>query len=252
MMENLIDLKNKIILVTGATGGIGKEICYALAKQGAVPIIHYNSNKEKADLLLKHIENMGIDSIAIHADIRDEHQVKMLVKFIKEKYGRLDGLVNNAGVLVRGFIVMQSLDKYKNTLDINLLGNFLVLKHVCALMINQKFGSIVNISSAAGKGGLKGQSVYSSTKGALNSLTMVAAKEMAEFNIRVNAVAPGFISTGMLENATVQDIEHKDKIPLKRFGRASEVSSVVLFLLSDASSYMTGQNLLIDGGLVMT
>jgi 3-oxoacyl-[acyl-carrier protein] reductase len=251
-MKNLIELRNKVILVTGATGGIGQEICLALAKQGAIPIIHYHSNKEKADLLQKEIKELGIDSLAFQADIRDEQQVKALVKSIKNKYLQLDGLVNNAGVLVRGFIVMQSLDKFKNTLDINLLGNFLILKHVCALMINQKHGSIVNISSAAGKGGLKGQSVYSSTKGALNSLTIVAAKEMAEFNIRVNAVSPGFISTGMLEKATEQDNKHKDIIPLKRFGNSSEVSSVVLFLLSNASSYMTGQNLLIDGGLLMS
>lgn len=251
-MEKLIELSDKIILVTGATGGIGKEICISLAKQGAIPIIHYNSNKEKANLLLNQIKKLGITTVSFQADIREENQVKTLIKSIKNKFGRLDGLVNNAGVLVRGFIVMQSYEKYKNTIDINLLGNFLVLKHVSALMINQKFGSIVNISSAAGKGGLKGQAVYSSTKGALNSLTQVAAKEMAEFNIRVNAVAPGFISTGMLENATKTDTRHTENIPLKRFGNADEVSSVVLFLLSNASSYMTGQILLIDGGLVMS
>ena len=251
-MKNIIELNNKIVLVTGATGGIGEEISLSLARQGAIPLLHYNSNEEKANVLLQKIADLGVETMILKADIREEAEVKDMIKKIKAKYGRLDSLVNNAGILVRGFIAMQSLSKFRSAIDINLLGNFLVLKHVSALMISQKHGSIVNVSSAAGLGGLKGQSVYSSTKGALNSLTLVAAKEMAEFNVRVNAVAPGFISTGMLENATKQDNEHKEKIPLKRFGEASEVSSVVLFLLSEASSYMTGQILLIDGGLIMS
>ena len=250
-MKNIINLENKIVLVTGATGGIGKTISLALAEQGAIPIIHYNSNEKKAFQLLQEINDIGVQSITIRADIRQEDEVKQMIQSIKEKYGRIDCLVNNAGILVRGFIAMQSLDKYKNAIDINLLGNFLVLKHVSMMMIRQKYGTVVNVSSAAGLGGLKGQSVYSSTKGALNSLTLVAAKEMADFNVRVNAVAPGFISTGMLDNATKQDYKHKEIIPMKRFGTAEEVSSVVLFLLSNASSYMTGQILLIDGGLLI-
>ncbi len=250
-MLNATNVKDKVVLVTGATGGIGRQICITLAKHQAIPIIHYNSNIERADAILNEISDLGITSMKVKADIRKEDEVKKLIKTIREAYGRIDALVNNAGILVRGFVAMQSLSKFQNALDINLLGNFLVLKHVSAVMISQKYGSIVNVSSAAGMGGLKGQSVYSSTKGALNSLTMVAAKEMADFNIRVNAVAPGFIATGMLENATKNDLEHTEMIPMKRFGTAEEVASVVLFLLSDAASYMTGQVLVIDGGLLI-
>jgi 3-oxoacyl-[acyl-carrier protein] reductase len=250
-MNTIIDLKDKVVLVTGATGGIGAEICLALANCGAIPVLHYNSNKEKAETLLAEIKAKGIETIAYQANITQEVEVKDMVKAIKEHFGRIDSLVNNAGILVRGFIAMQSLDKFKNAVDINLLGNFLVLKHVSLVMIGQKYGTVVNVSSAAAMGGLKGQSVYSSTKGALNSLTQVAAKEMADFNVRVNAIAPGFIATGMLENATKQDEGYKEVIPLKRFGTSKEVSSVVLFLLSEAAGYMTGQVLPIDGGLLI-
>ncbi|MCJ7934762.1 MAG: 3-oxoacyl-ACP reductase FabG [Chryseobacterium sp.] len=251
-MKNIIDLKNKVVLVTGATGGLGQNICLSLAQCGAIPVVHYNSNSQEADNLVEKIKALGINTLSIKADIRIESEVKMLTKTIVEKFGRIDCLVNNAGILLRGFLAMQSLEKYKDAVDINLLGNFLVSKYVTQIMISQKYGSIVNVSSAAGMGGLKGQGVYSSTKGALNSLTVVMAKEMSDFNVRVNAVAPGFIATGMLEKATKQDEKYKEIIPLKRFGEASEVSSVVLFLLSDAASYMTGQVLVIDGGLLIS
>lgn len=250
-MHPIIELKNKIVLVTGATGGLGENICLALAAQGAIPVMHYHSNDQKASELLRKIADLGIESMCVKADIRVESEVQNMIREVREKFGRIDCLVNNAGVLSRGFLAMQSLEGYKDVVDINLFGNFLVLKHVSQLMIGQKSGTIVNMSSAAGMGGLKGQSVYSSTKGALNSLTIVLAKEMADFNVRVNAVAPGFIASGMLEKPTRQDEKHKEVIPMKRFGEASEVSSVVLFLLSGASSYMTGQVLVIDGGLLI-
>jgi 3-oxoacyl-[acyl-carrier protein] reductase len=250
-MADLFGLEGKVILVTGGTGGLGEDICMTLASQGAIPVIHYNSNTEKANSLVEKIRLMGVDTICIKSDIRVEAEVKEMVAAVKNRFGKIDGLVNNAGVLLRGFIAMQSLEKYREVVDINLFGNYLVLKHVAQVMISQKFGAIVNVSSAAGFGGLKGQSVYSSTKGALNSITIVAAKEMADFNVRVNAVAPGFIDSGMLEKATKQDEKHKEFIPMKRFGKASEVSSVVLFLLSEAAGYMTGQILIIDGGLLI-
>lgn len=250
-MDPIIELKDKVILVTGATGGLGENICMSLAAQGATPVIHYHSNDAKAAELLQKIKDCGIDTICIKADIRVEEEVQGMIKQIKTKFGKIDCLVNNAGILSRGFLAMQSLENYKEVVDINLFGNFLVLKHVSQLMINQRSGTIVNMSSAAGMGGLKGQSVYSSTKGALNAMTIVLAKEMADFNVRVNAVAPGFIASGMLEKPTKNDEKHKEAIPMKRFGKAAEVSSVVLFLLSDAASYMTGQILVIDGGLLI-
>lgn len=250
-MKEIIDLNGKVVLVTGATGGLGANLCVMLARQGAIPVIHYFSNEQKAAELVSEIKNYQAETISIKADIRVEQEVQAMVKQIKSHFGRIDGLVNNAGILLRAFMAMQSLQKYKEAIDINLLGSFLVTKYVSQIMISQKYGTIVNMSSAASIGGLKGQGVYSSTKGALNSLTVVLAKELADFNIRVNAVAPGFIASGMLENATKQDEKFKEVIPLKRFGEAKEVSSVILFLLSEAAGYMTGQILVIDGGLLV-
>ena len=161
-------------------------------------------------------------------------------------------MVNNSGILQRGFLTLLTKEKFQESIDVNLLGNFLVLKHVSSQMISKKSGTIVNVSSAAGVQGIIGQSVYSSTKAGLNAITVVAAKELAGFNIRVNAVAPGFIATGMLEKPNEKDLKYNEFIPLKRFGEASEVASVVAFLLSSASSYMTGQVIVIDGGLLIS
>jgi len=251
-MNNLVDIENKVILVTGASGGIGKAVSLILSQCNAIPVLHYNKNIDEVSELNKQITDNGGQCFIVQADVRNEEEVKIMVKQIVEKYGRIDGLVNNAGILLRSFIALQTVDKFRNIIDINLIGNFIVLKHVCSQMIRQKYGAIVNMSSAAGMGGLKGQAAYSSTKGGLNALNIVSAKELADFNIRVNAVSPGFIATGMLDNTTEMDEKYKEVIPMKRFGKAQEVATVVAFLLSDAASYITGQNILIDGGLLIS
>lgn len=251
-MENTFNLTDKIILVTGASGGLGSAISLLLSKCGATPILHYNSGLSKIEELTRKIKSLGGSCYSIQANIKDENDVKKLVSTVVEKYKRIDGLVNNAGILLRSFIATQSVDKLQDILDTNLLGNYIVTKHVAAQMIRQKAGCIVNMSSAAGMGGLIGQSAYSMTKGGINSFNIVCAKELASFNIRVNAVSPGFISSGMLQNVMPQDEKYKDIIPLKRFGTSEEVASTVIFLLSDASSYITGQNIVIDGGLLIS
>lgn len=243
-------LKDKVILVTGASGGLGSIICKHIAAEGGTPIIHYNSNADAANELCSQINReLNGQAFSIQFDIQDETKVKQAIVEIKKKYSRIDGLVNNAGILTRGFIPTHPLNRFEQVLKINLLGSFCILKHVSMVMMNQKFGSIVNMSSLAGSMGLIGQAAYSSSKAGLDALTIVSAKEMASYNVRVNGVAPGYIDAGMLNVKTEKDLEHKDAIPLKRFGKDYEVADLVTFLLSEKSSYITGQTIIIDGGL---
>jgi 3-oxoacyl-[acyl-carrier protein] reductase len=242
-------LKDKIILVTGASGGLGSTICKHIANEGGIPIIHYNSNADAANALCSEIIESGGKAFTIKFDIQDEAEVKKAIAEIKKTHTRIDGLVNNAGVLTRGFIPTHPIERFEQVVKINLTGNFCVLKHISLLMMNQKAGTIVNVSSLAGTLGLVGQAAYSSSKAGLNALTIVSAKEMAPYNIRVNGIAPGYIDAGMLKNKTNKDEEHKDAIPMKRFGKDSEVADLVIFLLSEKSSYITGQTVIIDGGL---
>lgn len=246
---NPLDLKKKKILVTGASGGLGIVISKYIAQLNGFPIMHYNNNVNQVEQTLKELKEMGLDGSSIQFDINNESEVKEKIKQLKNEFGTIDGLVNNAGILTRGFIATHSTKVFNNVLNVNLLGNFCVLKYVSQIMINQKKGNIVNVSSLAGIMGLRGQAAYSASKAGINALTIVAAKEMANYNIRVNSIAPGYIKTGMLKNPTENDLAYIEKIPMKRFGHDYEVASVVAFLLSEASSYITGQSIIIDGGL---
>ncbi|MDF4221060.1 SDR family NAD(P)-dependent oxidoreductase [Maribacter sp. M208] len=245
----LNSLKGKNILVTGASGGIGSAISLKISQLGGNPIMHYNSNRNIVKTLLDEINKEGLLADIIQFDINNELELKSAIDELKKKYSKIDGLVNNAGILTRGFIAMQSVEKFRHIVNTNLVGSFAVMKYISQIMIRQKSGNIVNVSSLAGTMGLKGQSAYSASKAGLNSLTQIAAKELATFNVRVNGVSPGYISSGMLKEPTEQDKQNKEAILLKRFGSSNEVASVVAFLLSENSSYITGQSIIIDGGL---
>lgn len=246
---NILDLSGKKILVTGASGGIGKAISICIAELNGYPILHYNNNEDKAIECQKTIQKMGYRSEIVKFDITNENEVKTIINGLKKKHGIIDGLVNNAGILTRGFVATHSINKFRDVLDVNLVGSFCVLKYIAQIMMNQKCGSIVNMSSLAGSMGLKGQAAYSASKAGLNALTTITAKEFASCNIRVNSVAPGYIETGMLQNPTDNDKLYKEKILLKRYGTEKEVALTVAFLLSEASSYITGQSIIVDGGL---
>lgn len=246
---DILNLKKKKILVTGASGGIGMAISKRIIDCNGIPIMHYHTNPQEVLSFVEKIRQVEKEAYAIQFDIGDEAEVRSSIKKLKSKFGTIDGLINNAGILTRGFIPTHSMQTLKQVVDINMLGNFCVMKHVSQLMMTQKHGNIINMSSLAGNMGLKGQAAYSMSKAGINALTRIAAKELAVYNIRVNAIAPGYVETGMLKNPTDNDKAYIQQIPLKRYARDYEVANLAVFLLSDASSYITGQSLIIDGGL---
>lgn len=244
-------LEGKKALVTGGARGIGKEIIMKFLAEGAS--IHYCDLEEgphKAEMEAAAVKGA---SVTFHkANITDEEEVKALVKSITED-GKLDILVNNAGITRDGMVFRMSLDQWESVLKVNLTGSFLVAREVSAFMaMKQKSGAIINMASVVGQMGNAGQTNYSASKAGLIGFTKSLAKETAKRNVRVNAVAPGFIETAMTDKLT-DDVkaEYAKAIPLGRMGVPEDIANTVLYLASDLSSYITGQVIRVDGGLVM-
>lgn len=245
-------LKGKNALVTGASRGIGRAIALELAKQGSNVAINYAGNEKKAEAVVQEIEKLGCKAIKIQTDVADETAVKMMVKEVISEFGSLDILVNNAGITRDNLLMRMKETEFDEVINTNLKGVFLCTKAVTRQMMKQRAGKIINVASIVGISGNPGQANYVAAKAGVIGLTKTTAKELASRNILVNAVAPGFISTDMTEALSPEQQEEMlTMIPLQKLGEPEDVAKVVRFLASDDASYITGQTIHIDGGMVM-
>lgn len=245
-------LENKTAIVTGGSRGIGRAICVALAKAGANVVTCYAHRADGAKETVKLCEEYGGKAMALQADVSKGEDVEQLVLKVKEAYGSIDILVNNAGITKDNLMLKMTEDDFEQVIDTNLKGAFLCTKHVSKLMLKQKSGHIINISSVVGVRGNAGQVNYASSKAGLIGMTKSVAKEIGSRGITVNAVAPGFIETDMtaaLPEAVVA--ENLKNIPMRCFGKPEDVANLVVFLASEESRYITGQVICVDGGMAV-
>lgn len=248
--ENLQRLRGQVAIVTGASRGIGRAIALALATEGANVVVNYASSSTAAEELVAKINSMGCEAVALQADVSQAEQVETLLNSVMEKWGRVDILVNNAGITRDTLLLRMKPEDWQAVIDLNLTGVFLCTRAVSKLMLKQRSGRIVNITSVAGQMGNPGQANYSAAKAGVIGFTKTIAKEFASRGITVNAVAPGFIETDMTSNLKSEEI--LKFIPLGRYGKPEEIAGMVRFLAADsAAAYITGQVFNVDGGMVM-
>ena len=243
-------LSGKVAIVTGGTRGIGRSIVLALCKDGADCAFTYSQNTALADSLANEIRDMERRALPLQLDVRDFDGARTLVEKVKEDFGRLDILVNNAGITRDKSLMMMSREEWTSVIDTDLTGVFNTTRASIITFLKQKSGNVVNISSVSGIHPLPGQVNYAAAKAGVIGFTRSLAKEVAPYNVRVNAVAPGFIETDM--TAEFQEKYRKrlnELIPAGRFGTPDEVARVVLYLVSEESRYITGDVIQIDGGL---
>ena len=244
--------ENKTVFVTGGSRGIGKEVALKFAEKGYNVVINYVSEKTNIDKLKEEFESKGIKSLIVRADVTNKDEIEILVKKAIEEFGSIDVLVNNAGITRDGLLMRMNEEDFDKVIEINLKGTYIVTKVVTKYMMKKRRGSIINLSSVVGVSGNAGQCNYSASKAGIIGFTKSIAKELASRNIRANAVAPGFIETDMTAVLSEEVKENiYNQIPLKRMGTAKEVAELIYFLGSEKSSYITGQVINVDGGMVM-
>ena len=245
-------LKNKIALITGAGRGIGRAIAIALAKEGAEVVINYNGSEERAKEVKQTIEENGGKASIYKCNVSDFAACEAMIKDIVKEYGQLDILVNNAGITKDGLLMAMCEADFDNVIDTNLKGCFQMIRFASRRMMKQRYGRIINVSSVSGVAGNAGQANYSASKAGIIGLTKSAAKELASRGITCNAIAPGFVKTEMTDVLPDEVKENaKKQIPLGRFAEPEDIANAAVFLASDKASYITGQVLLVDGGMVM-
>ena len=249
MTQNKI-LSGKVALVTGASRGIGKAIAISLGELGAEVIVNYSTSDASAEEVTKSIKEKGGSSYKLKFDVSDEASVNTAIDQIIRDSGKIDILINNAGITRDGLLMRMKASQWDEVINTNLKGVFLCTKNVSKFMIKQRSGKIINITSIVGLIGNPGQANYSASKAGVIGFTKTCAKEFASRGIKVNAIAPGFIETEMTENLNMDDL--LKMIPLGKLGSADQIASLVNFLVSsDASEYITGQTISIDGGMNM-
>ena len=244
--------ERKVVLVTGGSRGIGKEVAEVYADNGYDVVINYVSDKTDVEGLKKEFEEKGVKCLLVKGDVSKADDVQNMVEEAIKEFGKIDVLVNNAGITRDTLLMRMSEEDFDKVIEINLKGTYLVTKAVTKYMMKKRQGSIINLASVVGVVGNAGQCNYSASKAGIIGFTKSVAKELASRNIRANAVAPGFIATDMtsvLSDSVKENINAQ--IPLKRMGTAKEVAEVIYFLGSDKSSYVTGQVINIDGGMLM-
>lgn len=250
-MSSTRTLDGQTALVTGASRGIGRAVALALGEAGAEVVVNYASSPEAAETVVSAIEDAGGQAYALQANVSDEVAVDGLIKTVLERSGRIDVLVNNAGITRDGLLMRMKTDDWQAVINLNLSGVFLCTRAVTRPMLKQRSGRIINITSVVGLMGNAGQANYAAAKAGVVGFTRSTAKEMASRGITVNAVAPGFIATDMTKDLEAEGV--LSAIPLGRFGTPDQVAGTVRFLAADpAAAYITGQVLQVDGGMVMS
>lgn len=245
-------LKDKVAIVTGGTRGIGRAIALKLADKGANIVINYRNSDKEAEELKAILEEKGVKVLTVKCDISNFEDSKNLMNKCKEVFGKIDILVNNAGITKDTLIMRMKEEDFDSVIDVNLKGTFNCAKHASAIMLKQRFGKIINMTSVVGIAGNAGQVNYAASKAGVIGLTKSLAKELGSRGITVNAVAPGFINTDMTAGLSEKVKEEASKnIPLKKLGNPEDVANLVGFLASDAANYITGQVINVDGGMVM-
>ncbi len=243
-------MKNKTAIITGASRGIGRAIALKLAEKEANIVVNYRSSKEEAEILCNEIEKLGVEALLVKADVSKYDEAEFLIKEAKKKFGSVDILVNNAGITKDGLLMRMKEEEFDSVINVNLKGAYNCLRHVVPIMMKQRSGRIINISSVVGVLGNAGQVNYAASKAGVIGMTKSLAKEIGSRGITVNAVAPGFIDTDMTKKLSdkVKDTI-KQNIALRKLGTVDNVADTVYFLASPMGEYITGQVISVDGGM---
>lgn len=248
-METIM-LNGKNAIVTGASRGIGRAIAIKFAELGANVVLNYRSDINSVQEVVKEIESKGVKALAIQGDVSNFEDSKKIIDEAMEKLGSVDILVNNAGITKDSLIMRMKEEEFDKVIEVNLKGVFNCIKHAIPVMVKQRSGKIINISSVVGLSGNAGQANYAAAKAGIIGLTKSVAKEIASRGITANAIAPGFIQTDMTETLGEKVKENiKANIPLKRLGSPEDIANTAAFLASDMASYITGQVISVDGGM---